>query len=162
MKQTKRFLAAALCTLMLAGCSSSVSKEVTTSCTATLPGANMEMTAVITAPSEDAEVSSIHFNFVMPFAAIREAAGDDAASLTDDQVKEIVKTQEDTYASTISSLLGVTQSDIKTEVTDEALKMDIAVKNFEKVRALLNVDSDEKMIYKDVVDDAKDSGFTCE
>lgn len=122
----------------------------------------MEMTAVITAPSEDAEVSSINFKFVMPFAAIREAAGDAAASLSDDQVKEIVETQEDTYVSTISSMLGVNESDVKTEVTDEALKMDIAVNDFEKVRTLLNVDADEKMIYKDVVEDAKGSGFTCE
>lgn len=120
------------------------------------------MSAVIKAPSEDAEISSIDFKFEMPFAAIREAAGDAAADLSDSEVKSIVESQEDAYVSTITTMLGVDAADITTEVTDSALNMEISMKDFDKIRTLFGVEEDQKMIYKDIVSDAESNGFTCE
>ena len=161
MKRTKRFLAASLCALMLAGCGG-VSKEVSSTCTAEMPNAGLVVSAVIKAPSEDAEISSIDFKFEMPFAAIREAAGDAAADLSDSEVKSIVESQEDAYVSTITTMLGVDAADITTEVTDSALNMEISMKDFDKIRTLFGVEEDQKMIYKDIVSDAESNGFTCE
>lgn len=161
MKRTKRFVAASLCALLLAGCGG-VSKEVTSTCTAEMPGAGLVMSAVIKAPAEDAEISSIDFKFEMPFAAIREAAGDAAANLSDSEVKSIVESQEETYISTITTLLGVDAADIKTEVTDSALNMEISMKDFDKIRTVFDISEDQKMIYKDIVSGAESNGFACE
>lgn len=164
MKKSRRLMTAALCGLLLAGCSGNgggVSKAVSKTCTADLQG--MKMTVVLHAPSENDNLSSIDFDFNMPFDAIRDAAGEAAADMDDSQVKAAMNEAQSIYKSMISSMLGVDENDIQVQTTDSELNLKLSITDFEKFKEIADIDSDESIVYKDVVADIdKDSEFACD
>lgn len=123
----------------------------------------MTMHFTVKAPSEDAEISSIDFDFKLPYSAIRERAGEQAADLDDSQVKELLEGQEDTYKALIASLLGIDEESITSKFNDESMDMSLSISDFEKLRSFFDIDENQDMTYKTLVDDAKStSGMTCD
>lgn len=160
LRTLKRLGAAALCALMIAGCSSQP-KEAKTSCSADIDG--MQMNFTLTAPDENAEVSAIDFDFKLPYSAIRERAGEQAAGLSDSQVKSHIESQEDTYKSLIASILGIDAENITSKFNDDSMDMSITLNDMEKLRSFFGIDENEDMTYKTLVDDAKKTdGMTCD
>ncbi len=162
MRKSKLFCAVALCATMFAGCASTPAepKEVSTTCTTDLNG--MTVSVRLTAPKETDEITNIDMIFDMPFSAIRDAAGDAAASLSDDDIKEVLEGSEDVYISQISSMLGVDKESISAKMNDDSLTMEVNMEFNDETKALFGIEEGEALTYKEIVDSADESGFTCE
>lgn len=163
MKHNRRLIGALLSGLILVGCSQGggVSKAVSETCMADIQG--MTMTVILNAPSEDADLSSIDFDFKIPFDVLRANAGDAAASLSDEQLKEAAIQSESIYKSMISSMIGVEEDAIKVETSDTEMNLNLNMTNFDKFREIAGMNESDSMIYKDVVKSLQDdSDFTCD
>lgn len=147
---------------LFAGCSeSNVSKTVSKTCTADIEGMTMAIT--ITAPSEDAEIDGIKFNFDMPFSAIRESAGASAADLTDEQIAELLEGTEDMYKDMIAGMLDVSADEIKSELGEDSLNLAFDMKDFSKLKEIAELPEDTDLTYKTIVDSiSSESEFACD
>ncbi len=162
MKKSKLLCAAALCAAMFAGCASSPAepKEVSTTCSTDMNG--MVVSVRLTAPEETAEITNLDMIFDMPFDAIREAAGDAASSLSDEDIKEVLEGSGDVYISQISSMIGVDKEDISSKMNDDSLTMEVKMEFNDQTKELFGLEEGDTLTYKELVDSAADNGFTCE
>lgn len=150
---------------LLAGCSGSgnasseAPKEVSAACS--MEQDLMKMNLDIKAPAKDQKVETTDFYFIIPTKELIDALSD--SGLSEDQIKENLKQQEDTMVSMIASQLGVDESDVTVENTEEELKMFINVKDFASVADKLGVQVEEDdMVFEEFVKQLDSAGFTCE
>ena len=163
MKNFKSISALLIGATLLVGCSNNapVSKTVSTSCATELDG--MKVAFTITAPSEDAEIDSMTCEFEMPYSTIRDLSGVAGAELTDEDVKLAVKQNESVYKEAIGSMLNVEADSIKSEMTEESLKLSIELEDFSKILEVAELPEDTELIFKDVVEKLEaQEGLTCE
>lgn len=162
MKHLKGIAALLLGATLFVGCSgSSVSKTVSKTCTADIQGMTMSIT--ITAPSEDAEIDGIEFDFDMPYSVIRDNAGPSAADLTDEQVAELLEGNEDMYKDMIADMLDVDAEEIKSELGEESLNLVFEMKDFSKLKEIAELPDDTDLTYKTIVDSiSSESEFACD
>lgn len=59
-------------------------------------------------------------------------------------------------------MLGVDKESISAKMNDDSLTMEVNMEFNDETKALFGIEEGEALTYKEIVDSADESGFTCE
>lgn len=154
MKKLTSLLIGVCSSFLLSGCFGS---SVSTTCRQSENGATMAVK--FSAPSKNKNVNKM--------VMVLEISLDEMDLIDQDfdrqEMQDEINSMEESYKLMLKSVYGINPSDVVMRMQDNTLYFEVSIQNMEDVMKKMGSDKESLngSIFKKVLEDAEDSGFTC-